>query len=272
MGNILPMPENNQFNPIKSFGIGATSAVTEVLINHPLWVMKTRLQCDESIIFDIKILYRGVKDAAKIGGILTGTRMIFMDAISNYNLSNKSFFNDSAIAFIGSSVTSVVTTPMELIQTQRQINYNKQISTSFFPALKYMIKTHGLRNTYVGWKSVTLRDGFNGLAFFGFTPAFKKILEQKDMNENKALICSGIISGGIGALITQPLDTIKTRKQANFTKSMSMLHAYKEIIASKGVKGLYEGGFLRAVRMASCAVVLQTVSTNLREGINKLKA
>lgn len=52
---------------------------------------------------------------------------------------------------------------------------------------------------------------------------------------------AGLLAGGIGITIACPQDVVKVRFQANIELYKSSLDAYKEIVMTKGVKGLWQG-------------------------------
>jgi len=78
-------------------------------------------------------------------------------------------------------------------------------------------------------------------------------------SENRSLvrkIAAGSISGGFAAVITNPLDLIKTRMQSKNNPHKTMLASTKSVLAEGGVKGLWRGS---GPSMVGLIIVLQTV-------------
>ena len=52
---LLPRP-----TVFQSFLIGSVAGATEVMLNHPLWSIKIRIQCGDPFTLNPRLLYRGI--------------------------------------------------------------------------------------------------------------------------------------------------------------------------------------------------------------------
>ena len=163
------------------------SAVTEVMITHPIDYVKTVIQNSsekQNIKKLIKTPYKGV--SSRLVGIVP-MRLLFWNSID--------YFNSKGLTPIQAGVaTSIVQTsidyPIELIKTQK-INNNKAWIESF-RGIKLIpsVTSHLLRN-------------------MGFAVFVNGIIQK-----NPDSLYYGAIGGLTGSLITQPLDSLKTWYQS----------------------------------------------------------
>jgi hypothetical protein len=65
-------------------------------------------------------------------------------------------------------------------------------------------------------------------------------------------ILAGSLSGGIATLITNPMELIKTRLQANSAQG-GALAVVRKVVAADGITGLWKGTMPSAVRFSRCA-------------------
>ena len=87
----------------------------------------------------------------------------------------------------------------------------------------------------------------------------------------------GCASGFVAALVTSPIDLVKTRMQCQTPESTSqyegMSHGLREVLKSQGVRGLFRGAVRvpRAFTMSLSVGVLMTSYHTLKsQGLQKL--
>lgn len=162
------------------------------------------------------------------------------------------------------AVTAV--SPIELIRTK--IQSEKLKYTDMVDAVKFAIKDQGLKSLYRGWVSTVLRDvPFSMIYWFNYE-SLKSFLLKKQNNQNlssKSVFFCGASAGSIAALITCPLDVVKTYRQIQLGEKDAHKHARKtwniirQIYKTKGVSGLFAGATPRVAKVAmSCAIMITT--------------
>ena len=230
----------------QSFIIGSVAGATEVLVNHPLWTIKIRIQCGDRFTLNPRILYRSVfysaasfvpSAALQVGLNRFFQKIIFDDAKA---LSKK---QQIFTAFSAGTASALVRCPTELIMTQQRIT-NK----SFLFTAKHLIKNRGLSTLYLGFPAIVIRSGTFATAFLAARPILKSELMGYGIKEPVASLSSGLIAGTGSALLTQIFDTINAYQQSNaHHQSFNMLEAGKNICAQKGFLPLFKGGLPRVL-------------------------
>lgn len=162
------------------------------------------------------------------------------------------------------AVTAV--SPIELIRTK--IQSEKLKYTDLVDAVKFAIKDQGFKSLYRGWVSTVLRDvPFSMIYWFNYESLKSFLLKrQKNQNLNSlSVFFCGASAGSISALITCPLDVVKTFRQIQLGEKDVPKHARKtwniirQIYRTKGFSGLFAGATPRVTKVAlSCAIMITT--------------
>lgn len=144
------------------------------------------------------------------------------------------------------AVTAV--SPLELIRTKIQSERLKY--TELAQAVRKAIRDDGLKSLYRGWVSTIWRDvPFSMIYWFNYE-SLKTILirhqNNQPLNSVSTFFC-GASAGSLAALITCPLDVVKTHRQIQLGEkdpNKTVQKTYfiiKQIYRAKGVKGLFTG-------------------------------
>lgn len=144
------------------------------------------------------------------------------------------------------AVTAV--SPIELIRTKIQsekLKYN-QIAD----AVKFAVRNDGFKSLYRGWVSTVWRDvPFSMIYWFNYETFKTKLIKYKHnspLNSFETFLC-GASAGSLAALVTCPLDVVKTFRQIQLGERdvskhrQKTLYIIKEIHRTKGFKGLFAG-------------------------------
>lgn len=247
----IHLPANIEWEMLdksKFFVLGAAlfSGVSAAL--YPIVVLKTRQQVSHSQISSFKTAYRivsteGFRGLYKgLGTSLMGTipaRALYMTAleVTKTNLENatlKMGFREptaSAIANAGAGLSSamaaqLIWTPVDVISQRLMVqgSSDQKKYLNGFDAFRKILVADGIRGLYRGfgisiltyapsnavwWASysVSQRLVWGGLGFYenGYKPDSKTVMGVQGL--------SAAMAAGASALITMPLDTIKTRLQ-----------------------------------------------------------
>ena len=167
----------------KKIGASIYSGLSEVILTHPIDYLKTIKQTGKSNKIFWNNPYRGV--GSRLVGVIP-IRMVFWNVLGECRNRN---FNPIKTGIIVASTQTLLDYPFEQIKIQRMIN-----QTNF-------------RNAFVG---PTIIPGF--LATISRNIGFAIILNYAISKNDVSPIMSGM-GGFFGALLTHPLDTLKTHFQ-----------------------------------------------------------
>ncbi len=241
---------------------GGVLGFTEVMVNHPLWSIKTRMQGHRPFTLNLEKLYRGVRFAAISKVPLTSTQIGMNQFIK------KNFFSDnqelSSTQRILSSFAAGVTSSIFCCPTDMILSNIKKDEVSAIKTTARLYSQGGVRKLYTGLLATMIREGFYVTFFLAVTPLLKKKMEPFYESNIMASILAGIASG-IGAAITsQPADTIKTVQQRAL-ESKDFPDTFKFIYASHGASGLFKGFFPRCMRVISGVTLLGVMNSKVTD-------
>lgn len=146
----------------------------------------------------------------------------------------------------GGIEAATVMTPAEIIKVT-------SINRGFTPiqTIKHIYTNHGLFGFYTGIRETSIRQATTqGISFVVFEAAHKRLSKSENsFIKNSSGLLSGILGGTVAVTINNPLDSIKTYKQSDYGNK-SLLSISKDIYKTKGIRGFYNGGLLRTMRVA----------------------
>jgi solute carrier family 25 carnitine/acylcarnitine transporter 20/29 len=201
---------------------GTLSGAIGVLLSHPFDTIKTCIQENKTINYNLKNLYRGI--TAPLIGVGLEKAMVFgtyQTVMKKFDLDkNKNIHN--MIAGLSSGLTaSLVVTPFERIKILKQSGQS--------------IKN--INNIYSGLSATFTRE------VPGFGIYFTVFNNNKKYYSNNTFydFINGGLTGIVSWVFIYPQDRIKTKIQINKEKNISFKQAYNEIIKEGGVKYFYKG-------------------------------
>ena len=251
-------PKKTELTVMQSIVTGSIAGAVEVLVDHPLWSIKTRMQSGASFTLNPQVLYRGILPNAAsmipITAAQVGLDRFFQERFfgSNYKPTDK---EKLATAFAAGAGSAVFGCPTEMIMTHQK--------TSFYSTGVQLVKQGGLSSLYTGLLATMLRDGMFTAFCLGVTPILKGQIERYYPHELSASVASGVIAGVGATLGTQAIDTVKTTQQA---KSAGFLASAQSVYASRGLYGFFNGSLPRGVRVVSAVTQISLIN----EGMKKL--
>lgn len=176
---------SNLENRIKSSVI---SGIIEVFTTHPLDYAKTLIQNkNKNITLDqfLKNPYKGV--SSRLIGVIP-MRVLFWNSITYFK---ENGYNPISSGILTASIQTIVDYPIEQIKIQKMIN-NSSVKNAFINS-----------NIYKGFSITLCRN-------IGFAVILNKVIDKKDGS-----YYHGAIGGFAGAVLTHPLDSLKTWYQSN---------------------------------------------------------
>jgi hypothetical protein len=234
---------------------GSTAAVTDVFITHPLSIIKNRIQCRYPFSLAPQVVYKGVA-ANALSMIPLVTIQVGFSAIFRKELHRRYDISHVHVNFIASflagNVSSLVTTPTELVLVQQQ-----KKNLPFVPTATDFLNQQGFRKIFTGLFGTALRTGFVSTGFISLMPYLKSLATSYDIDQKVAVGMSGFSAGFISAVLSQPFDTIKTNQQHQADeKPESFKKTAYGIIKKDGYLGLFSGGMPRGIRVIVTTTIL----------------
>lgn len=263
------------------------SLVTVLTLN-PLSVLKVRLQSSNSLQEGASgALYKEVQSVYSsrgVRGFWSGASMGLVMSIPSTIVYMSSYERTKALladimyvsswivpALAGATARLIsvsVVSPMELIRTIQQSNYDAK-QQSFVKIARNIIQSpQGYRGLYRGWASTVLRDcPFSAIYWFSFE-RFKPMYNKYNVNNQESSMSTflaGSTAGLIAATISHPFDVMKTKQQSLFPSSTMQMQppvqalSLGSILKVEGIAGLYRGLGLRLFTVIPSCGILITV-------------
>ncbi|KAG8198287.1 hypothetical protein JTE90_021541 [Oedothorax gibbosus] len=161
------------------------------------------------------------------------------------------------------TVTLVV--PIEFLRTKVQsekMKYSTAVS-----ALCSLVKQRGLFSLWHGWVPTIYRDvAFSGI----YWSIYEQLKKSNTEPKFKESFLYGFVAGIVSAIITLPLDVIKTIRQSELgdkfitigLKSPSTWSLLVALYAKRGIKSLYAGILPRVLKVGpACAIMISSYET-----------
>ena len=124
------------------------------------------------------------------------------------------------------------------------------------------------------------RDGLYTCGYMGLTPVFKELLEPRfEEGSSAPFLGAGIAAGVMSALMTHPVDTVKTIVQTRCMPGAtvpegvptSVSGVTAEVWAKGGVAGFYSGVLPRSFRLITAVFILNMSKDEIEKRWPELK-
>jgi solute carrier family 25 citrate transporter 1 len=248
----------------QSIIIGSAAGAAEVLIDHPLWSIKTRIQNSKPFTLRPAVLYLGILPNAASVIPITAIQVGLDRFFQNWFFDNKKEATSTQkiiSAFVAGVGSAFVSCPTEMVMTHQQ-----EGNQSFYHAGNYLIKQSGMRSLFTGLPATAMREGLFTAFYLAITPIFKANIQQIFPNANDYLtsLTAGASSGIAATLASQAVDTIKTTQQAsNPNKPLGFKEAVIKIYSTQGTYGFFKGTIPRGARVMSAVTIMGWVKEKM---------
>jgi len=151
-------------------------------------------------------------------------------------------------AFLAGVASATLCAPIDLVILDQQKN-NGSVPETF----RRLVGEAGWRVLVRGWSATALREGPWSAAYLVGYPIAQKVIKNQIDNPVAAnvgaYVGAGALTGSAVAVITHPIDTIKTCMQADYqgTTIKTMRDAVRTLYATRGLKAFFSGVVPRAV-------------------------
>ena len=245
----------NNLTPSENFFIGAFSGLTDVIVSHPLFVMKSCIQQGKCIIWQLSSLYEGAVINALSFIPITAIQVSATQWIEKNIFCHELNLMKSIIAsFTAGMISALISCPVEFIMIlQANLHY-----LGFLAAIQLQISTFGISGLFVGLAATALREGIFSIFLNSIPQKIQQAIQPYCHHENTCNILSGLISGCIGTLISQPFDTIKTVQQ-----SATSPLGFFQTAAQLGFQNLFSGLASRSISVVLSITLMNWVKQQL---------
>jgi solute carrier family 25 (mitochondrial citrate transporter), member 1 len=264
----MTQSEKKKQTTTQSFIIGSVAGATEVLVNHPLWSIKTRMQCGDFFTLNPAILYRGILPNAASMIPITALQVSLNSCFQHlvfHDRKELSYTQRITSAFFAGMGSALMSCPTEMVMTHQRTTDDK-----FYASGRNLIKKNGFRSLYKALPATAAREGIFAACFLGVTPILKMNIQPFCANDYLTSLSAGMGAGIIATIASQGIDTIKTVQQASQeTKAMNIKNAIHKIYSTQGVYGFFKGGIPRGGRVMSAITIMGWVTEKMETGFRQ---
>ncbi len=230
------MLSGSKLSTAENYAIGAITGFSEVCITHPLFVIKTKRQQGRPVPIRISALYKGFT-ANALGFVpITALQIGTAQWLDNHFFANTpSVTQQITSAFTAGAISSFLCCPVEMVMTLQ----NDKPGSTLTQTIKNQVHTHGISGFFIGQMATALREGCFTVFFLSLTPLLKQYIKPHCTNDTTASLLAGIGSGMGAAIISQPIDTIKTIQQSANRLDLSFFHTTKHLTQAHLFTGLF---------------------------------
>ena len=253
--NQLPSSAKKNLTVMQSVVTGSVAGATEVLIDHPLLSIKTRMQNNEPLTLNPRLLYRGILPNAASMMPITAAQVALDHCFTtwifagNRELSVSERFASAFAAGVGSAFISC---PTEMVMT-----HQGKFGGSFYAASRSLVQQGGWRSLMTGWTGTAMRDGKFAAFLLAATPMLKAKMLPYCPNDYAASLAAGVTAGAAATLVSHAPDTVKTRQQgAGPKQKLGFMGAATEIYTKGGVYGFFKGTAPRGARVMAAVTII----------------
>lgn len=247
---------------LQSVITGSVAGAVEVFVDHPLWSIKTRLQCGDPFTLNPSLLYRGILPNAASMVPITALQVGLNRCFQNLFFKDKKELSNSeriTSAFVAGMSSSFVSCPTEMVMT-----YQRKEKGSFYNVGKHLVKQGGFTCLYTGLLATALREGMFTAFFLAVTPILKANIQPFCSNDYVASLAAGMGAGVGATLASQGVDTVKTIQQAsNPLKPVGLKDAVVKLYSTQGVHGFFKGSVPRGARVMSAVTIMGWVNEKM---------
>lgn len=249
--------------------IGAACGSMEVCIMQPSVYWKTEMQQGRFNLrraVNPRFAYRGTVIAATsiapITAIQFSVNGACMSALSGFEPVTASMLS----SLMAGVVSAAVQSPCQLVEINQQKHGGSVLAIP-----RRIIDTHGLAGMWRGWSMTTAREAIFCCSYLSSAPLLSKALrERSSLGEHSSAVVGAVLAGTIGAVLTHPADTFKTRLQGDLFPdsctgrapvNVSLRAAATDMVVSSGgstlgaISKCYSGFSPRLLRLVCCTFI-----------------
>lgn len=258
---------------------GAAAGFAEHFFMFPFDTIKTRLQSGTSskirgalwsILMEerwthfyrgcIPVLFSAVPAHAAYFGVYEAAKRTVGDSSSGI----------AVAACCATIAHDTISTPFDVVKQRMQMD-KKRIFTSSANCAKRVVKDNGL---FVLFRSLPTTLTMNIPHILTYWLVYENTLSQvaggerhHDTEFSKDFIMAGALAGGCAAIVSFPLDTIKTHQQLSLGTSAAS--TFRSITAQSGFRGLFKGVSARVIHTSSSGAIMMVTYENMKKLLDR---
>ncbi|CAG8443186.1 13981_t:CDS:2 [Dentiscutata heterogama] len=173
-------------------------------------------------------------------------------------------FNDFLAGYISGVMGLIVGSPLDVLKVRLQTVQSDSPSHAFYKSssLKILMKmkqTEGFKTFFKGVGSPIIGLAFLNSILFTSYGSILRFFEKIDNSSQRIPSLTQVYVAGFGSgvacfLVSTPTELVKCKAQAAKQKglmiSSTTWNVFKDVIQTRGVKGLYQGGLITIIRDA----------------------
>lgn len=240
--------------------VGSLAAFIEAVILQPTLYWKNARAQRLPFTINPKIIYRGtmasIFNEIQMMGVQFGATGLCQSVMRKWSRestlsSNMSQFADVCAAFLGGVISTVSSSPIELVMIQQQRFGGSLLSTAQRIVQSRGYMSEGLMR---GYQAGMVREGIYVVGMLGVTPSLQRILvEEYGLSRHVAGFYASMAGGLLAALPSHPFDIIKTCMQGDMAQEQyrSTLHTARRLYFEGGWRRFFHGCFWRTVNITA---------------------
>ncbi|CCW67260.1 unnamed protein product [Phytomonas sp. Hart1] len=258
---------NTFFFSVSELIAGAVAGFAEHVIMFPFDTIKTRVQSGS--ICGISDAFCGAWKGERIWHMYRGCMPILLSALpahASYFGAYEAFKRITGDSNVGVAMSAsiatiahdTVSTPFDVIKQRMQMDRTRNFKSSF-RCCKYILKCEGLRAMYVSLPTTVLMNVPHSATYWLVYEAFFSIFNNSSCKSEEDHItfdylAAGFLAGAGAAVVSFPMDTIKTHLQLGHGQGFSPV--LRDLISKRGMRGIFAGVLPRILYTAPSGALM----------------
>ena len=187
-----------------------------------------------------------------------------LKVIFGFKPQQNNFLAPAIAGSLSRTIAVACVTPLELLRTKIQSRQNYHYH-QLWRVIQVSIHNEGVLSLWRGLFPTILRDVPFSVLYWISYEFLKHEMSSLQLFDNSKLVplIAGAVSGATAALVTNPLDVVKTHMQVSLGEShrkrLSLLEVVRRVASEHGISGLYTGLVPRIAKIApACAIMIST--------------
>lgn len=260
---------------------GGGAGFAEHFFMFPFDTVKTRLQSGKantligafrSILLEERFahLYRGCIPV--LASAVPAHAAYFSVYEASKRLLGENSFGIAGAAICATIAHDSISTPFDVVKQRMQMDVSRSFTSSVNCA-KNSVKKDGL---IILFRSLPTTLVMNIPHFLTYWLIYETALSQlstdgirhHESEYSLDYLIAGSLAGGCASVVSFPLDTIKTHQQLSLGTSIQS--TVKDIISSRGVRGLFKGVTARVLHTSCSGAIMMVTYENLKKKLDPL--
>ncbi|ORX48744.1 mitochondrial carrier [Hesseltinella vesiculosa] len=159
------------------------------------------------------------------------------------------------------AMTALVVSPMELFRTRLQSSEGMGGFNDAWLGVTKMVRQEGVLTLWRGLLPTMLRDvPFSAIYWMMYEEMKNQCLDKENpltgWQQFQFSFFAGATSGTVAAVVTTPMDVIKTRRQVSSSREREIMHLIRSIAYKEGVSGFFRGVVPRVVKVSIASGIM----------------